>query len=164
MNRLSQLRSLMRQHALELTSALLIGSLLDADHFIAAGSPYLKAATNLQSRPFGHNLFFIFTVSIIIYFLLPRRMSLLFLTSTLSHLIRDAFRRGFTLCPWSSISSPSISYPMHLIMLVCLPILPSFLLRKYPYYWDTKTSPLCFKIATRSLSVTSSFEELKLEV
>jgi hypothetical protein len=164
MNRLSQLRSVMRQHALELISALLIGSLLDADHFIAAGSPYLKAATNLQSRPFGHNLFFIFTVSIIIFFLLPRRMSLLFLTSTFSHLIRDALRRGFTLCPWSSLSSPSISYPMHLIMLSCLPFLPSFLLRKYPYHWDTKTSPLCFKLPTRSLSVTSSFEELKLDV
>jgi membrane-bound metal-dependent hydrolase YbcI (DUF457 family) len=154
----------MRQHALELTSALIIGSLLDADHFLAAGSPHLKAATNLQSRPFGHNLFFISTVSMIIFFLLPRRMSLLFFTSTFSHLIRDALRHGFTLCPWSSLSSPSISYPMHLIMLACLPILPSFLLRKYPYYWDTKNSSLCFKVPTRSLSVTSSFEELKLEV
>ena len=164
MNRISQSRSVMRQHALELILALMIGSLLDADHFLAAGSPYLKAATNLQSRPFGHNLFFIFTVSIIVFFLSPRRMSLLFFTSTFSHLTRDALRRGFTFCPWSSLSSPSISYPMHLIMLACLPFLPSFLLRKYPYYWDTKTSPLCCKIATRSLSVTSSLEELKLEV
>ena len=154
----------MRQHTLELTSALLIGSLLDADHFIAAGSPYLKAATNLQSRPFGHNLFFIFTVSIILFFLLPRRLSLLFYTSTFSHLVRDALRRGFTLCPWSSLSSPSISYPVHLIMLACLPILPSFLLRKYQYYWDTRTSPLCLKVSARSLSVASSFEELSEEV
>ena len=149
----------MRHNASELLSALMIGSLLDADHFIAAGSLSLKAATSLHSRPFGHNLFFIFTVSTIIFFLLPRRLSLLFFTSTFSHLIRDALRRGFPLCPWSSLSSSSISYPTHLIMLACLPILPSFLLRKYPQYWDTRSSPLCFKDTTRSISVTSFVEE-----
>lgn len=153
MNRLSQIRSIMRQHGLEMISALIIGSLLDADHFIAAGSSSLKAATSLQSRPFGHNLFFIFTVSTVIFFLLPRRLSLLFFTSTFSHLTRDALRRGYTLCPWSSLSSSSISYPMHLIMLACLPFLPSFLLRKYPYYWDRKTFSVCFKDTMRSKSL-----------
>ena len=43
----------------ELLGAGLLGSLLDVDHFLAAVSLSLGAATSLDSRPKGHALLFI---------------------------------------------------------------------------------------------------------
>ena len=53
----------LRVKLLEIFVALCIGSLVDADHFIAAGwSTSLAKATSLPSRPFAHSVTFIFLV------------------------------------------------------------------------------------------------------
>lgn len=125
---------------LEILSALIIGCLLDLDHFIAAYSISLTAATNLQRRPFGHNLFFMVIVSLILFLGTTRRFGLLFCTSIFTHLSRDAVKRGFDLSPFSAIATPKIHYSIYVMDLFLLPILVSDLLIRYPHLWNLKSS------------------------
>jgi hypothetical protein len=127
---------------LEIFSALIIGCLLDLDHFIAAYSISLTAATNLQRRPFGHNLFFMVIVSLILFLGTTRRFGLLFCTSIFTHLSRDAVKRGFDLSPFSTIATPKIYYSIYVMDLFLLPILVSDHLIRYPHFWKLKSS--CF--------------------
>jgi hypothetical protein len=114
--------------------ALLCGSAVDIDHFIAAGSASIAAATSLPLRPWGHALLSGFAVSLIagaIVSLIPKgssfhtllsptyapteaidtHMSVLVFTSYFVHLLRDAVRRGLWICtlPYLSTSSGEIA-------------------------------------------------------
>jgi hypothetical protein len=112
--------------------ATVFGSMVDIDHFVAAGSLSLSAATNLPSRPWGHCLFTGLIVSVALGAVSwlagmidkpknnckpseparfsqhwPARVTLLIFTSYLAHLLRDAVRRGLWIVslPSSWISS-----------------------------------------------------------
>jgi hypothetical protein len=101
--------------------AFLCGSAVDIDHFIAAGSASIAAATSLPSRPWGHALLTGVVVSAgagataawfpkgsVVHALLSsaylsvdaigEHTSLLVFTSYLVHLLRDAVRRGLWIC------------------------------------------------------------------
>lgn len=53
----------LRNRVWEVLMALCAGSLVDVDHFIAAGwSTSLTAATSLPTRPFAHSVLFIFLI------------------------------------------------------------------------------------------------------
>jgi hypothetical protein len=127
---------------IEIFSALMIGCLLDMDHFIAAYSLSLTAATNLQRRPFGHNLVFMVIVSLTLFLGTTRRFALLFCTSIFTHLSRDAVKRGFDLSPFNTISTPKIPYYIHIMDLILLPILVSDILIRYAQFWKLKST--CF--------------------
>ena len=123
----------------EIASSFLIGSFIDFDHFIAAGSPSLFAATHLQMRPFGHNLFFVCAVASGTFFLISRRFALLFFASALNHLSRDSVKRGYTIVPWSTTSSPAIPYILYLFIIMLLPVFCFIVLDSFPNFWNSKT-------------------------
>ena len=125
------------KNVLEIFSALVIGSMLDLDHFIAAKSFSLFSATHLQNRPFGHNLFFIFILSLIIFLFFSKRFSLLFFTATFNHLSRDALRRGYTLTPFSPLSTPNISYFIYLSTFATVPFLIAHFLNKFSSFFTS---------------------------
>lgn len=170
----------------EILVAFFSGTLIDLDHFVAAGSISLNSATNLKKRPFAHNLFFVFFLSSFLAFIpwdsitqqlhssiiIPlsvyirrhvalhfpavqscmsrnfvrlvfcpcitcccstpshsdtatttgsRRLAILVSTAMLSHLSRDAMRRGFNIVPWSEFATPKISH-MAFLLIVCVAI------------------------------------------
>jgi hypothetical protein len=126
-------------HIKEIILSLVIGSTIDLDHFIAAGSPSLFAATHLSERPFGHNIVFVLFLGFGIFFLLSKRLSLLFFSASSNHLSRDALKRGYTLCPWLSLHTYAIPYAFYLGILVLLPLLLSSALNKFPTFWNSNT-------------------------
>lgn len=115
-------------YGIELLLSLFFGSAVDIDHFLAAGSASLHAATNLQSRPWGHAFLTCMIVSIAIGIVviavqsikseynvcngphapinsnlsyrvyIGTRISFLVFSAYLVHLLRDAVRRGLWLC------------------------------------------------------------------
>lgn len=132
-------RTIDANHIREIILSLTIGCSIDLDHFIAAGSPSLFAATHLSERPFGHNIVFVLFLSFGIFFLLSKRLSLLFVSASFNHLSRDALRRGYTLSPWHSLHTTSIPYALYLGILVLLPLLLSSTLNKFPTFWNSST-------------------------
>jgi hypothetical protein len=139
-------------HIKEIILSLFIGSLIDLDHFIAAGSPSLFAATHLSERPFGHNVVFVVFLSFGIFYLLSKRLSLLFFSASTNHLSRDALKRGYTLCPWLSLHTYSIPYAFYLGILVLLPLLLSTVFNKFPAYWNSNAGscvrPCCTTVSS----------------
>lgn len=114
----------------EIGSAFCVGCGLDVDHFLAGSSLSLTAATSLSSRPFGHNLTFVFVLAMFLGLLCLRnrrtagRIRALVLTSCLSHLSRDAMKRGFNFVPFSETHSSQISRCQHILILTILPFVP----------------------------------------
>ena len=114
----------------EIGSAFCVGCGLDVDHFLAGSSLSLTAATSLSSRPFGHNLTFVFVLALFVGLLCLRnrrtagRIRALVLTSCLSHLSRDAMKRGFNFVPFSETHSSQISRCQHILILTILPFVP----------------------------------------
>ena len=97
--------TLSRPRTIEILSSLIIGSLVDSDHFVSAGSLSLFSATHLQSRPYGHCLLFTVVSSILVFNISRRlRFGMLVFTSQFVHLLRDSVRRGLWL--WPQISVP----------------------------------------------------------
>lgn len=136
--RTSDAMKFLAQNFQEILSSFLIGSFIDFDHFIAAGSPSLFAATHLQMRPFGHNVFFVGAVTSGIFFMISRRFALLFFASALNHLTRDSVRRGYTYVPWSSTSSPAVPYIFYLLIITLFPVICFILLDSFPNFWNSK--------------------------
>lgn len=132
-------RTIDANHIREVILSLTIGCSIDLDHFIAAGSPSLFAATHLSERPFGHNIVFVLFFSFGIFFLFSKRLSLLFVSASFNHLSRDAMRRGYTLCPWHLLHTTSIPYALYLGILVLLPLSLSSTLNKFPTFWNSST-------------------------
>lgn len=102
----------------EVGLSLFIGSAVDVDHFIAAGSISLTHATHLQSRPIGHMVLAAALASCAALLLsalclsrsgcLPsaksvewyrsKRYALLTFSAYIAHLLRDSVRRGLWFC------------------------------------------------------------------
>ena len=114
----------------EIGSAFCVGCGLDIDHFLAGSTLSLTTATSLSSRPFGHNLTFVFVLALFVGLLCLRnrrtagRIRALVLTSCLSHLSRDAMKRGFNFVPFSETHSSQISRCEHILILTILPFVP----------------------------------------
>lgn len=89
-------------------------------------------------RPFGHNIFFACAVTSGVSFLISRRFALLFFASALNHLSRDSVRRGYTVVPWSTISSPAIPYILYLFIIMLLPVFCFIVLDSFPNFWNSK--------------------------
>ena len=102
------------EHAISLLS----GSLMDLDHFIAAGSWRLSDATSLPSRPFMHAVTtIVFITAVLAYFPSQRHNAVLVFVATMSHQIRDAVRRGLWFWPFGSTP------PLHPLLYLALEIL-----------------------------------------
>lgn len=102
----------------EVALSLFIGSAVDIDHFIAAGSMSLTDATHLQSRPLGHMVLSALLAAFAALFLsclclsrtirFPsaksvewywcKRYALLTFSAYIAHLLRDSVRRGLWIC------------------------------------------------------------------
>ena len=110
----------------EMMMAFASGSLLDLDHFIAAGSTALHDATSLRHRPFGHTLLFIVALSLAFGVCLGVRGAVLVAEGLTSHQLRDATRRGLWLWPFGS--TPRCPYPVYLVLVTALPCVASTVL------------------------------------
>ncbi|KAG1702164.1 hypothetical protein DVH05_009955 [Phytophthora capsici] len=115
------------------------GSLLDIDHFIAAGALSLAGATHLKGRPFGHAVTFIIVVALLVsrysrkVQARERRYRVCFIVvAWFSHQLRDGMRLGLWFWPFGS--TPPINYFLYLIMEESLP----FVMAK----WWRKAAPL----------------------
>ena len=98
-------RSPTRRRAAEVAAAGVAGSIMDVDHFLAAGSFRLDAALHLSRRPFGHAL-----IAPVAALAIGRcrRPGVLCATAWLSHQLRDALRRGLWL--WPLASTPALPW------------------------------------------------------
>ncbi|KAG2782242.1 hypothetical protein Pcac1_g7620 [Phytophthora cactorum] len=101
-------------------------SLLDVDHFIAAGALNLAGATHLNGRPFGHAVTFIIAVATLVSRwsrkcqARTRRYRVCFVVvAWFSHQLRDGMRRGLWF--WPLGSTPPINYFLYLFMEEALP-------------------------------------------
>lgn len=118
----------------EVMLSMLIGSAVDVDHFIAAGSPSLAAATHLPSRPWGHSVLVCAVFALAAWALMnaavklqqrfgtpwfsgvltnatAQRVALLTFSAYIAHLLRDSVRRGMwlgTLSINNSISTEDV--------------------------------------------------------
>lgn len=91
---------------LEVLAAAVLGSVVDADHFLNAGSLSLGAATHLAQRPFAHAALFAIGIPIIHFAIFRRqRIALLLLSSFCSHQLRDSVRRGVWCWPLGSTAA-----------------------------------------------------------
>jgi len=98
----------------------IIGSALDIDHFITAGSLSLHDATNLSYRPLGHSvLFLVLSTGIMHAFSRSRSLTILYFSALLIHQLRDSLRRGIYLWPIGSTHPTSLLF--YMIICVSLP-------------------------------------------
>ena len=115
---------------LQVVGCLVMATALDLDHFVEARSLSLKDALSLPNRPFAHNTTVILTGAVLLYLLFycypdlstlfTGDLPLMFLTSTLSHHLRDADRRGIWLGPL--LSTPPIPYKLYPFLIVLFPV------------------------------------------
>ncbi|KAF1336825.1 Transmembrane protein c5orf28, partial [Globisporangium splendens] len=101
-------------------------SLLDVDHFIAAGSFSISGATHLKHRPFGHAVTFIVAVAATVWSCsskrspqVCRRRVCFVVIALLSHQLRDGMRLGLWF--WPLGSTPPIEYILYLLLEEVLP-------------------------------------------
>jgi hypothetical protein len=104
----------------EVLLSAILASIIDLDHFIAARSFELEAATALPTRPFGHSVTFILASSAVAAFILGPRRGLLLLHAWLSHNLRDSHRRGFYLVGIGS--TPAVPYELYIVLSVVFPL------------------------------------------
>ncbi|CAO1400824.1 unnamed protein product [Diamesa serratosioi] len=105
---------------------MVLSSIIDVDHFIAAKSLKLTDATNLNGRPFLHNSTIPATLLIILIYLsfsskyssYSLWISMLFIAFTTHHL-RDANRRGLWFAPFGE--TPPLSNLMYILLIVSTP-------------------------------------------
>lgn len=130
----TQLFPVLHENMKEISLSFMLGCFLDLDHFIGGKSFTLYSATHLNQRPFGHNLFSLFSIFIVVFLFISRRLSLLFFMSIFSHLLRDSIKRGFTFFP-GSISTPKVPYILYVLTIIFLPIVMSYMHNKTPNFW-----------------------------
>lgn len=110
---------------LNCTAAGVLASLVDVDHFLAAGSFNLKNALHLNKRPPFHNTSLVLVVALV-FIILSRLRSkmwifgLMFLSSWLTHHIRDANHRGLWLSPFGH--TPLFSTQLYITCILILTV------------------------------------------
>lgn len=142
--------------------ALLIGSLLDLDHFISANSFSLYDASHLGiHRPFGHALLFIIAASCIasVFFQNGRRFGLVMFACLLSHQLRDSIRRGLWLYPFPSTNP--VPYFVYLICLVMIPVMVQFIQHRNQCLFFNLVSRNCSSSRLKSCLLPISAPNIK---
>lgn len=112
-------------------------SLIDLDHFIAAGSWSIDKAMHAPHRGPFHSTGLLFVIFFLLYRYRPH-LSLLFLVAFLPHHMRDAQRRGIYIFPPASLHWETRPIPIFLVRLF-LPIFPwilVYLRDKYDLFID----------------------------
>lgn len=103
-----------------------LAAVVDADHFLAAGSLDLKKALSLPTRPCFHNTSLILPVVGLCWVMrhyIPalKIFSLMFLSSWLSHHLRDAGHRGLWLYPFGH--TPVFPIYLYIVLILFLAVL-----------------------------------------
>jgi hypothetical protein len=114
--------------------AIAVAIAVDADHFIAARSFRLRDALSLPARPFGHALttpiMVVGAAALAVRFApnsqLPSWTPVLIALSWLSHLTKDAVKRGFLLGFPFAYSSPLLPYGLYVAALAAAPAIVSY--------------------------------------
>jgi len=116
----------------------LVAMLVDADHFLAAGSLRLKDALSLSSRPPFHNSSLILILFVSLYTVpyiigyagdpdsLVSHLPWIVLVALLSHHVRDATRRGLWFWPFGS-TRPLPNW-LYITIVIALPLLVKLIL------------------------------------
>jgi len=79
----------------ELIASMVVGVIIDIDHVIEARSLSLFAVTNLDHRPIGHSLLCCILVVLAVRLVLKNsRIPIVVQSGYMTHLLRDATRRG----------------------------------------------------------------------
>ena len=106
--------------------AMVASSALDVDHFIAAGSMSIEDAANLDKRPYLHSIVVaLFAVAVIHMLSLNLglyqsfRLPFIMICAVLSHLLRDAVRRGLWFWPLD-LTIP-VCFSCYIIIVLLLP-------------------------------------------
>ncbi|CAF1067674.1 unnamed protein product, partial [Brachionus calyciflorus] len=128
------------------------------DHFIAARSFKLQAATSLEKRPFLHNSLFLIISNTILVFI-DKKFSLLFFVSWFSHHIRDANRRGLWL--GSLYTTSPINDGLYLTFILLTPLLLRYFYSSN-FIKNNNESILRFLINSYSKHKTVKIEEIQL--
>ncbi|CAN0491457.1 unnamed protein product, partial [Scytosiphon promiscuus] len=107
-----------------------VGSLLDLDHFLAAGSIRLSQATGLSNRPWCHSVVALFVAALVTSALTHnKRAAAAVFSAGASHQLRDATRRGLWLYPPRGPKTPPLGYPVYLLAQALLPLVLALYLR-----------------------------------
>eukprot|EP00434_Breviolum_minutum_P023300 symbB.v1.2.020553.t2/scaffold1739.1/size103799/1 len=117
---------------LEIGMSMFIGSVVDVDHFLAAESFSLHAATHLTQRPKGHNLMMCGLLPLVLYlFTRNVRLSLIVFSAYLVHLLRDSVRRGLMLWPTGPTKTPPLPFFLVVVLYFLLPLLFVWILNHF---------------------------------
>lgn len=116
--------------------AFILGSLIDIDHFIQIGSFSFHRVLNsqLNTRPFLHNSFYLLILTIFVFLLghyFQRReettiYSMIFFTAWTTHHLRDAQRRGLTFLPFGETSKIDHYIPLTCFLLLLVKFVQIF--------------------------------------
>lgn len=113
---------------LEIMASLLIGTLVDVDHFLAASQFSYDGATHLSSRPFGHTLSFPLILALSMFIVFKKgRVSLLVFAAITTHLLRDAVKHGVWVWPIGTTSP--ITVPVFCSLVIGLSVVDGLILR-----------------------------------
>ncbi|CAM9693075.1 unnamed protein product [Ectocarpus sp. 12 AP-2014] len=116
--------------ALEVLFAACVGSALDLDHFLAAGSVRLSRATALGGRPWGHCVAALIVAAFAVAALTRNaRAAVCVFSAGATHQLRDSTRRGLWLYPPRGPKTPPVSYPIYLLAQALLPLLVAMCLQ-----------------------------------
>jgi len=133
----SSVNPTVKQLTSEVVLAATLSSLVDLDHFIAAKSFSLKAATSLQSRPFLHDSLvpiLVLLTSLLLGLLdksgLITRLGILTFSSLLSHHFRDAWRRGLW---FRGIGVLELHYWTYIFLTFLFPFFNTILIRMFSH-------------------------------
>lgn len=112
----------------ELFASMLVGVIIDIDHFVEARSLSLFAATHLDHRPIGHSLLCCAVVVLAVRLVLKDSIiPLVVLSGYMTHLLRDATRRGLWVgqellgCGRTVVTSP---LPVSAVLLLYCVVIP----------------------------------------
>lgn len=116
------------KHRNELFASMLVGVIIDIDHFVEARSLSLFAATHLDHRPIGHSLLCCAAVVLAVRLVLKDSIIPLVVSSGyMTHLLRDATRRGLWMgqellgCGRTVVTSP---LPVAAVLLLYCVVVP----------------------------------------
>ncbi|ODM95074.1 Transmembrane protein [Orchesella cincta] len=107
---------------MDMLTVALGASLIDVDHFIAAGSWSIDNAIHASHRGIFHSTGLFFLIFFILHRFKPH-LALLFLVAFLPHHMRDAQRRGIYIFPPASLGLETPPVPKFIVRLF-LPIFP----------------------------------------
>ncbi|CAH0492293.1 unnamed protein product [Peronospora farinosa] len=144
-------------------------SVLDADHFIAAGTLNLTGATHLTHRPFGHAVTFIIVVAFLVSWCSKkcptktRSYRVCFIVvAWFSHQLRDGMRRGLWF--WPIGSTPPITYFLYLLMEEGLPFVMEKWWRQVPARTKMEKLELALDKEANEKMIYESNEEEELRL